>query len=271
MRCVRLPDDAELLTRHEVLADPPDVLVTNYSMLEYMMMRPVERPIFDATREWLAKYPDERLLLVIDEAHLYRGASGAEVALLLRRLQERLQIDESRLQVILTSASFGEETNAKAFASDLTGLPVERFEVITGDLYDRPNPGPGSSKDAALLAAIDLDAFYGSDDNARRSAIQPLLDARGTEHRTTLTKRFTRLSKPTRRSACLLTSRCGELSPSKNSAHSSSQMRMRERQSRRSRRSSRWEVLPERSKAPQDCYRAESTCSSVASQACGHA
>ena len=47
------PRDPELLTRHEVLSNPPDVLVTNYSMLEYMLMRPLERPVFDATREWL--------------------------------------------------------------------------------------------------------------------------------------------------------------------------------------------------------------------------
>lgn len=46
-RAVTLPDDSELLTRHEVQVAPPDLLVTNYSMLEYMLMRPIERPIFD--------------------------------------------------------------------------------------------------------------------------------------------------------------------------------------------------------------------------------
>ena len=74
-RCVTLPDDPELLTRHEVLEAPPDILVTNYSMLEYMLMRPLERPIFDQTRRWLEENPDEKFLLVIDEAHLYRGAA----------------------------------------------------------------------------------------------------------------------------------------------------------------------------------------------------
>ena len=59
-RCVTQPLDPELLTRHEVQEAPPDVLVTNYSMLEYMLMRPLERPIFDATREWLADNPNER-------------------------------------------------------------------------------------------------------------------------------------------------------------------------------------------------------------------
>src|SRR5208283_3487797 len=91
-RCVMRPGDPELITRHEVQAAPPDILVTNYSMLEYMLMRPLERPIFDSTREWLAENPGERFLLVIDEAHLYRGAAGAEVALLIRRLRTRLGI-----------------------------------------------------------------------------------------------------------------------------------------------------------------------------------
>ena len=47
IRAVTLPDDSELITRHEVHAAPPDLLVTNYSMLEYMLMRPIERSIFD--------------------------------------------------------------------------------------------------------------------------------------------------------------------------------------------------------------------------------
>ena len=112
-RGVTLPSDPELLTRHEVLAAPPDVLITNYSMLEYMLMRPLERPIFDHTRQWLADNPDERFLLIVDEAHLYRGSAGAEVALLLRRLRTRLGISPDRLQVITTSASFSDAEYAR--------------------------------------------------------------------------------------------------------------------------------------------------------------
>src|SRR5262249_24889646 len=111
-RCVTPSTDPELFTRHEVHEAPPDVLVTNYSMLEYMLMRPLERPVFDRTREWLRDNPQERFLLVIDEAHLYRGAGGAEVALLIRRLRVRLGIEADRLQVICTSASFQSPTYA---------------------------------------------------------------------------------------------------------------------------------------------------------------
>ena len=62
VRGVTLPDDSELLTRHEIQGAPPDLLVTNYSMLEYMMMRPIERPVFDMTRSFLASNPGRGLL-----------------------------------------------------------------------------------------------------------------------------------------------------------------------------------------------------------------
>jgi ATP-dependent helicase YprA (DUF1998 family) len=104
-RGVLRPHDAELLTRDEVQTNPPDLLITNYSMLEYMMMRPIERPIFDKTKAWLEACPEERILVVLDEAHLYRGAQGAEVGLLLRRLRERLAIPPERFHVICATAS----------------------------------------------------------------------------------------------------------------------------------------------------------------------
>ena len=132
LRCVTLPEDPELFTRHEVQEAPPDVLVTNYSMLEYMLMRPLERPIFDQTRDWLSANLDERFLLVIDEAHLYRGAAGAEVALLIRRLCTRLGIPPERLQVICTSASMQDPDYAVKFAAQLTGKDMADFRKVQG-------------------------------------------------------------------------------------------------------------------------------------------
>ena len=181
-RAVLLPGDPELLTRHEVLQSPPDVLITNYSMLEYMMMRPLERPIFDQTRAWLAANPGERFLLIIDEAHLYRGAAGAEVALLLRRLRARLGISSDRLQVICTSASFDDAEYAREFAGQLSGTDKSGFETITGDKKYRDPAGPGSAQDAAVLASLPMPAFYaGTTDDARADAVQALLDYRGVE------------------------------------------------------------------------------------------
>jgi hypothetical protein len=180
VRAVLQPGDSELLTRHEVLAAPPDVLITNYSMLEYMLMRPLERPVFDATREWLANNPDEKFLLVVDEAHLYRGAAGAEVALLLRRLRARLGIAANRLQVIATSASFQDTTYARQFAAQLSGKDVADFRTVEGRLALRPSASTGSAQDAALLARLPLDAFYDADtDEARIAAVGDLLTHRG--------------------------------------------------------------------------------------------
>ena len=159
-RCVTLPEDPELLTRHEVHAAPPDVLVTNYSMLEYMLMRPLERPVFDQTREWLKSNPDENFLLVIDEAHLYRGASGAEVALLIRRLRMRLNIPPERLQVICTSASFDDQTYAREFGAQLSGKNSADFETVMGELDLRPFESKGSLEDAKILNSINLKALY---------------------------------------------------------------------------------------------------------------
>ena len=164
-RCVTLPSDPELLTRHEVQETPPDVLVTNYSMLEYMLMRPLERPIFDHTRDWLHANPKERFLLVIDEAHLYRGAAGAEVALLIRRLRMRLGISPDRLQVICTSASFNDAECAVNFGAQLTGKDPADFRNVQGDLLLRTDEVKGTVQDANALDSIDLQAFYESKTN----------------------------------------------------------------------------------------------------------
>lgn len=182
-RCVTLPRDPELFTRHEVHENPADILITNYSMLEYMLMRPLERPIFDRTREWLDANPEEKLLLVIDEAHLYRGAAGAEVALLIRRLRTRLEIPAERLQVICTSASFQKSDYASGFAAQLTGKSREEFVTIEGDLLLREPASEGSKADAERLAEIDLDPFYRAESEAQQLAIvQPFLSYRGVEH-----------------------------------------------------------------------------------------
>lgn len=178
-RAVTLPDDVELITRHEVQEAPPDLLVTNYSMLEYMLMRPIERPIFDRTRIWLEQNPHEKFLIVLDEAHLYRGAAGAEVGLLLRRLRDRLNIPPERFQVISATASFKDGEYAPQFGAQLAGVPTESFVAIQGDFAWREHAAPGNKKDAEILAAIDLASFYAQEnDEGRMKLIGPWLNHR---------------------------------------------------------------------------------------------
>ena len=84
------PRFGELITRWDMTATPPDVLVTNYSMLNAMLMRGLEDPVFDTTRAWLSQSRTNAFTLVVDELHLYRGSAGAEVGMVVRNLVSRL-------------------------------------------------------------------------------------------------------------------------------------------------------------------------------------
>ena len=132
-------EDAELITRFEMQQFCPDILITNYSMLEYMLIRPRERKIWDDTREWLASNKDNKLLFVIDEAHMYRGSSGGEVALLVRRLFHKLGISRERVQFILTTASMPNKNKedrdaVMQFADELTASDKKNsFCYFTGE------------------------------------------------------------------------------------------------------------------------------------------
>lgn len=139
-----IPDaeDAELLTRFEMQQFCPDILITNYSMLEYMLIRPRERKIWDETKAWLDSNNNNKLLFVIDEAHMYRGSSGGEVALLIRRLFHRLGISRDRVQFILTTASMPskDELDRKYvhnFANRLSANDSgDSFVYLTGERED---------------------------------------------------------------------------------------------------------------------------------------
>ena len=150
-----VPDSPEMLCRWDMQAAPPDILVTNYSMLEYMLIRPLESGIFEKTRRWLAESPDNTLTLVLDEAHTYTGARGTEVAHLVRRLKESLGIEsgDGKLRAIATSASIpvhqeGAENLIKQFSSDLFGEPSDSFTLIQAGI-DRTNAQP--TKDKAVM------------------------------------------------------------------------------------------------------------------------
>lgn len=113
-----------LLTRDEMLADPPKVLITNYAMLEHMLLLPRNAGLF-AT--------NSLRFIVLDEIHTYHGAQATEVAFLLRKLKTRLGVEKG-LRVFGTSASLSDSETAddelKKFATDLLGEPVNR--VIRG-------------------------------------------------------------------------------------------------------------------------------------------
>ena len=174
VRTIERPEDPELFLRHEVQDGVPDLLVTNYSMLEYMLLRPIERDIFRSTAEYYAANPNQRLILVLDEAHLYRGAQGTEVAMLIRRLRNRLGLPLEQLQIVCTSASFSDPDAARAFAAGLAGKPIDGFEVLTGTKQAASPSGAGDRATADALTAVDLRALRADDLGARVQAVMPV-------------------------------------------------------------------------------------------------
>ncbi len=146
------PRANELVARWDMIETPPDILITNYSMLNVMLMRDLEQPIFDQTREWLAADTSRSISLVVDELHLYRGTQGAEVAMIIRSLCDRLGLspDSPQLKVIATSASLDDD-RAEYFER-FFGSNRSRFVTIPG----RPR---GVSADLPLSAAAVSDAL----------------------------------------------------------------------------------------------------------------
>ena len=116
----------ELISREAMNETPPHILCTNYAMLEHMLLRPENDKIF--------KDSDFRFV-VMDEAHIYTGATGIETALLLRRLKARIQ-SKSKTQFILTSATLGKEDESKdgiiSFAHNLSGESFEQEDIVFG-------------------------------------------------------------------------------------------------------------------------------------------
>lgn len=134
-------DGAEMRSRWDMQDSPPDILITNFSMLSIMLMRESERRIISKTREWLESNPENVFHLILDELHLYRGTAGAEVAGLVRLLLDQLGLssDSKQLRILCSSASFGDIANAKSFLKDFFGRDFEDSSIVSGQ---RLSPAP---------------------------------------------------------------------------------------------------------------------------------
>jgi ATP-dependent helicase YprA (DUF1998 family) len=127
-------DGGEMWSRWDMQDHPPDVLITNYSMLNIMLMRGVEASIFEQTRQWLAADASHVFHLVVDELHTYRGTPGTEVAYLLRVLLDRIGIshDAPQLRIIASSASVASGTGGLEYLEAFFGRNRNRFCVVGG-------------------------------------------------------------------------------------------------------------------------------------------
>lgn len=143
------PSAGEMFHRWEMQACPPDLLITNVSMLSIMLMKHVDgtipgdradSQIFESTKAWLEEDRENRVFqLVIDELHLYRGAAGTEVGYLLRLFLDRLGLtpESKQLQILASSASLdGSSDSTYQFLGGFFGMSPkvaeQRFHVESG-------------------------------------------------------------------------------------------------------------------------------------------
>ena len=154
-------DGSEMWSRWDMQDSPPDILITNYSMLNIMLMRAVEASIFDQTRAWLEVDPSHVFHLIVDELHTYRGTAGTEVAYLLRALYDRLGLvsDSDQLRIIASSASLEDDPAGLDYLEGFFGRNRDRFRVISGNITPPdPNAAIGISDHAVALRHLNQSA-----------------------------------------------------------------------------------------------------------------
>jgi Lhr-like helicase len=154
------PDGSEMWSRWDMQDTPPDILITNYSMLNIMLMRSVEDGVFDATRRWLASDKRNLFHLVVDELHSYRGTPGTEVGYLLRALLHRIGLtpDSPQLRIIATSASIEKnDPGSLDYLEQFFGRDRSSFAIVPGYPLAFASPPGGLSPHAAALAALGRD------------------------------------------------------------------------------------------------------------------
>ncbi|HHZ1475847.1 TPA: DEAD/DEAH box helicase, partial [Escherichia coli] len=128
---LKVPEQA--LSREAIYEEPPSIMVTNTTMLEYMLIRRKDAPIIEKSQGML-KY------IVLDEAHSYIGSQAAELALLLRRVMQAFNVGpgtDKPVQIIATSATIGEDSpegnkELAKFVADLAGVTERDVKVVRG-------------------------------------------------------------------------------------------------------------------------------------------
>lgn len=135
--------------RQQILANPPDILLTNYVMLELILTRPFERPLVEAAKGIQ--------FLVFDELHTYRGRQGADVALLIRRAKDAFKA--ANVQCVGTSATVAgsgtyeeQQKEVASVASMVFGATVNPENVI-GETLRRSTP-EFSSQDRGFVSKL---------------------------------------------------------------------------------------------------------------------
>jgi DEAD/DEAH box helicase domain-containing protein len=137
---IQSPYGSELVTRWDMQDFPPDILITNHSMLAIMLVREQEQKMFEQTRAWLSSSQENKFYLVIDELHSYRGTAGSEISYIIKTFLEKIGLNPAhpQLKIVGTSASM-EEVSPESdvdpkFLSDFFGTDntEKHFTIIDG-------------------------------------------------------------------------------------------------------------------------------------------
>lgn len=117
----------EILSRDLLRAEPAPLLVTNATMLEYMLVRQIDAPILEKSQGKLR-------WIILDEAHTYMGSQAAELSLLLKRAMFSFGVNAKDIRFVATSATIGDKDNSalQRYLADLAGIPLEQVTVIGG-------------------------------------------------------------------------------------------------------------------------------------------
>ena len=157
----------QVLDRQTLRASPPPILVTNATMLEYMLVRSQDAPILEKSRGKLK-------WIVLDEAHSYIGSQAAELSLLLRRVLHGFGVDSNDVRFVATSATIGDPKGEagqklKEFLAGLAGVESDRVHVVSGERQVPELPSGDASYRNATLEA--LEAITAEDEAVRYQAV----------------------------------------------------------------------------------------------------
>jgi DEAD/DEAH box helicase domain-containing protein len=147
----------QVIDRERLRANPPPLLVTNITMLEYMLVRAEDRPIIDASRGKLK-------WIVLDEAHSLVGAAAAEIALLLRRVMLAFSVKPEEVRFVATSATIGSgdavRQQLQQFLADIAGVPDDRVHVIEGQRQMPRRPECAAGRPSVDIRTADPAQLY---------------------------------------------------------------------------------------------------------------
>lgn len=162
--------------RDQILQTPPDIILTNFKMLDYALMK------HNYACLWSHNFKDESMLkfLVLDELHTYDGAQGTDVANLIRRLKLKLSIPPKTLCPVGTSATIGSGPDSKKllckYATDVFGEEFDEGSVIVEDRVELKDVATGELIDfIPELAELASTKFTLEDDYDKYIAKQKIL------------------------------------------------------------------------------------------------